>query len=75
MKPSVLSVATALHRCYPLPDYQLVINVSSDPATALAGWRRLALLIGLGSALVIAILLGLFQILRVTVRQAGRQCP
>ena len=42
----------------------MVIDVSTDPASAMAGWRRLALLIGLGSALVITVLLGLFQILR-----------
>ena len=49
---------------HPLRDYALVIDVSTDPASAMAGWRRLALLIGLGSALVITVLLGLFQILR-----------
>jgi signal transduction histidine kinase/DNA-binding response OmpR family regulator len=48
----------------PLGDYPLVINTATDAAIALAGWRRQAVFIGLGSAVVILTLIGLFQLLR-----------
>jgi signal transduction histidine kinase/CheY-like chemotaxis protein len=48
----------------PLRGENLVIDVSSDMAAALAGWRRLALCIGIGSALIIGLLLALARLLR-----------
>jgi signal transduction histidine kinase/DNA-binding response OmpR family regulator len=48
----------------PVRDYPLVIDVGTDEEVALAGWRRQTLFIGLGAAVVIGTLLGLFQLLR-----------
>ncbi len=47
-----------------LRDFPLVIDISTDRVVALAGRRRLAFFVGLGSVVIIAILLGLFHILR-----------
>ncbi|WP_158932971.1 ATP-binding protein [Acidisphaera sp. S103] len=49
---------------HPLRNYPLVINVGIDAGIALLDWRRQALCIGVGSAVVIFTLLGLFQLLR-----------
>jgi signal transduction histidine kinase/DNA-binding NarL/FixJ family response regulator len=59
------SCSTSVH---PLRDYPLVIDVGTDDDAALADWRRQTLYIGLGSAVVIFTLLGLFQLLRVQFR-------
>ena len=48
----------------PVRDYPLVIDIGTDDEVALADWRRQTLFIGLGAAVVIGTLLGLFQILR-----------
>jgi signal transduction histidine kinase/DNA-binding response OmpR family regulator len=48
----------------PVPDYPLVIDTGTNLVTALAGWRRQAMFIGIGSAVVTVILIGLFQMLR-----------
>ena len=48
----------------PVRDYPLVINAGTDDEVVLAGWRRQTLYIGLGAAVVIGTLLGLFQLLR-----------
>jgi signal transduction histidine kinase/DNA-binding NarL/FixJ family response regulator len=53
----------------PLRDYPLVIDVGIDNDLALAGWWRQTRLIGLGSAVVIFTLLGLFQLLRTQFRR------
>ncbi|HEY0182019.1 MAG TPA: ATP-binding protein [Rhodopila sp.] len=58
--------STSVH---PLRDYPLVIDVSTDNNIALSGWRRQALYIGLGSILIIFILLGLFQLSRTQFRR------
>jgi signal transduction histidine kinase/DNA-binding response OmpR family regulator len=50
-------------------DYPVVINTATDPAIALAAWRRQAMFIGVGSALVVLTLLGLFQLLRTQFRR------
>jgi signal transduction histidine kinase/DNA-binding NarL/FixJ family response regulator len=60
------SRSTSVH---PLHDYPLVIDVGTDNDTALADWRRQTLYIGLGSAVIIFTLVGLFQLLRA---QLGR---
>ena len=48
----------------PVRDYPLVIDVGTNEYVGLAGWRRQTLVIGLGAAVVIGTLLGLFQLLR-----------
>jgi len=48
----------------PIRDYPLVIDVGTDEEIALADWRRQTLYIGLGAAVVVGTLLGLFQLLR-----------
>jgi signal transduction histidine kinase/ActR/RegA family two-component response regulator len=53
----------------PLRDYPLVIDTATNPAAALAGWRRQALLTSLGALAVILTLLGLFQVLRTQFRR------
>ncbi|MEA2739384.1 MAG: two-component system, sensor histidine kinase [Acetobacteraceae bacterium] len=52
-----------------LRTYPLVIDVGTDNNMALAGWRRQAMYIGLGSAFVIVTLLGLFQLSRTQFRR------
>jgi signal transduction histidine kinase/CheY-like chemotaxis protein len=58
--------STSVH---PLRDYPLVIDVGTDNAIALAGWRRQALYISLGATLVIFTLLGLFRLTRTQFRR------
>jgi signal transduction histidine kinase/DNA-binding response OmpR family regulator len=53
----------------PLRDYPLVIDVATVKNVALAGWRLQALYTCLESALVIATLLGLFQLSRLQFRR------
>jgi signal transduction histidine kinase/DNA-binding NarL/FixJ family response regulator len=65
----VLSKETRSTAVRPLRDYPLVIDVGVPTYIALAEWRRQALLIGLGSALVVAILLGVFSLLQAQLHQ------
>jgi signal transduction histidine kinase/DNA-binding response OmpR family regulator len=48
----------------PVRDFPLVIDTGTDRVAALAGWRRQATFIGMGSAVVTLTLIGLFQMLR-----------
>jgi signal transduction histidine kinase/CheY-like chemotaxis protein/HPt (histidine-containing phosphotransfer) domain-containing protein len=59
----------------PLADYPLVVNIGQSETVALADWRRQALSIGLGTAVMVAALLGLFGQLGVQFRKltASRQ--
>jgi signal transduction histidine kinase/CheY-like chemotaxis protein/HPt (histidine-containing phosphotransfer) domain-containing protein len=60
------SRSTAVHL---VRDYPLAIDVGVRTHIALAEWRRQALLIGLGSALVVVILLGVLSLLRAQLHQ------
>jgi signal transduction histidine kinase/DNA-binding response OmpR family regulator len=53
----------------PVRDFSLVIDTGTDAAIALAGWQRQAVFIGMGSAVAIVTLIGLFQLLRVQFRR------
>ncbi len=64
--------ATGLQRSTsvrPVRGFPLVIDTGTRRLTALAGWRRQATFIGIGSALVTVILIGLFQVLRTQFRR------
>jgi signal transduction histidine kinase/DNA-binding NarL/FixJ family response regulator len=58
--------STSVH---PLRDYPLVVDVGTENAVAMAGWRRQALYTSLGAAVVIFTLFGLFQSLRTQFRR------
>jgi signal transduction histidine kinase/DNA-binding response OmpR family regulator len=53
----------------PVRDFPLVIGTGTDATIALAGWERQAVFIGLGSAVAIVTLIGLFQLLRAQFRR------
>jgi len=61
--------ATRSTSVQPVRDYPLVIDVGTDEDVALAGWRRQSLFIGLGAAIVIGTMMGLFQLLRTQVQR------
>jgi signal transduction histidine kinase/DNA-binding NarL/FixJ family response regulator len=67
--PSYVNGGSRSTSVRPLRDYPLVIDVGTDSDTALADWRRQALYVGLGSAVVIFTLLGLFHLLRTQFRR------
>ena len=60
---------------HPLADYPLVVNVGQSETVALCDWRREAMSIGLGTAVMVVGLLGLFSQLGVQFRElaASRQ--
>jgi signal transduction histidine kinase/CheY-like chemotaxis protein/HPt (histidine-containing phosphotransfer) domain-containing protein len=60
----VISGETRSTAVRPLRDYPLVVDVGTHTSLALADWRHQTLLIGLGSALVVAILTGVLFLLR-----------
>jgi signal transduction histidine kinase/DNA-binding response OmpR family regulator len=71
---NALGYATGVSRStsvHPLRDYPLVIDVGIDNDLALAGWRRQALYIGLGAAIIVFTLLGLFQLLHMQFRRVA----
>jgi signal transduction histidine kinase/DNA-binding response OmpR family regulator len=53
----------------PVRDFSLVIDTGTDATIALAVWQRQTVFIGLGSAVAIVTLIGLFQLLRVQFRR------
>ena len=55
----------------PVRDISLVIDIGTDTAIALAGWQRQTVFIGMGSAVAVVTLIGLFQLLREKIVDAG----
>ena len=67
--PSPFNGSTRSTSVRPVRDFPLVINTGADTAISLAGWQRQAVFIGLGSAVAMITLIGLFQMLRAQFRR------